>query len=458
MTLVSSQHQVLNTDLYQLTMAAGYFVQGLAERRATFELYVRRLPPKRSFLVAAGLEQALDYLKDLRFELDDLAALRELPVFARVPAAFFDYLGSLRFEGDVWALPEGTVFFPYEPILRITAPLIQAQLVETWLLSMLNYQTSVASKAARVQLALANSGSSARFIDFGSRRAHGPQAALLAARAAWIGGATGTSNVHAAHALGIPAIGTAAHAWTMAFGDEPAAFAAYREIFPEHSTLLVDTYDTIQGIRHAIASGAGLKGIRLDSGDFLGLSREARQMLDDAGMPETKIVVSGDMNEYKIRDLLAAGAPIDLFGVGTELVTSIDAPSLGGVYKLTEVEDGSGGMRQALKLSSSKVSYPGCKQVWRQSDGLFTHDILDLDDQTQPGEALLVKVMAAGEQLVAHPPVAAIQQLALRQLAQLPAPLQDLETAESYSVGIGAGLQERFDTLKNQMIQKEMEK
>ncbi|HEY9842188.1 MAG TPA: hypothetical protein V6D23_17115, partial [Candidatus Obscuribacterales bacterium] len=222
--------------------------------------------------------------------------------------------------------------------------------------------------------------------------------------------------------------------------------------------LLVDTYDTIQGIRHAIASGAGLKGIRLDSGDFLGLSREARQMLDTAGMPETKIVVSGDMNEYKIRDLLAAGAPIDLFGVGTELVTSIDAPSLGGVYKLTEVEDGSGGMRQALKLSSSKVSYPGCKQVWRQSDGLFTHDILDLDDQTQPGEALLVKVMAAGEQLVAHPPVAAIQQLALRQLAQLPAPLQDLETAESYSVGIGAGLQERFDTLKNQMIQKEMEK
>lgn len=459
MTLIDTSHQVLNTDLYQLTMAAGYFCQDLAERRATFELYVRKLPPQRAFLVAAGLEQALDYLKALRFERRDITALRALPVFAKVPAAFFDYLAGLKFEGDVWALPEGTVFFPYQPILRISAPLIQAQLVETWLLAMINYQTSVASKAARIQLAIEQCGSAARFIDFGSRRAHGPQASLLAARAAWIGGAIGTSNVHASIELGIPAIGTAAHAWTMAFDSEPEAFKAYREVFPGHGTLLVDTYDTLQGVRNAISSGKGLKGVRLDSGDFLSLSKQARALLDEADMADTQVVVSGDMNEYKVRDLLSAGAPVDLFGIGTELATSIDAPSLGGVYKLVEIADGQGGTRQALKLSSSKISYPGRKQVWRKLEAeKMAGDVLGLDEENLAGTPLLEQVMVGGEQVKPHPSLVAMQEYALRQLHLLPESLQTLETAESYPVTLGVGLQTMFENLKSEMIHKEQVK
>lgn len=456
MTLIDTSHQVLNTDLYQLTMAAGYFCQDFAERRATFELYVRKLPPKRCFLVAAGLEQVLDYLKELRFEHEDITALRAMPVFAKVPAAFFDYLAELRFAGDVWALPEGTVFFPYQPILRISAPLIQAQLVETWLLSMINYQTSVASKAARIQLAIAQCGSPARFIDFGSGRQQRGLRPVSPARAAWIGGAIGTSNVHASIALGIPAIGTAAHAWTMAFDSEPEAFNAYREVFPGHGTLLVDTYDTLQGVRNAIASGKGLKGIRLDSGDFLSLSKQARAMLDQADMADTQVVVSGDMNEYKVRDLLSAGAPVDLFGIGTELATSLDAPSLGGVYKLVEIEDGQGGTHQALKLSSSKISYPGRKQVWRKLEAeKMAGDVLGLDEEKVSGTPLLEQVMAGGEQIKPHPSLVAMQEYALRQLHLLPEPLRLLETAESYPVTLGVGLQTLFENLKSDMTQKE---
>lgn len=455
MTLIDTSHQVLNTDLYQLTMAAGYFCHGLAERRATFELYVRKLPPQRSFLLAAGLEQAIDYLRQLRFDAAEIEAVRSMPMFAAVPAAFFDYLATLRFDGDVWALPEGTVFFPYQPILRISAPLIQAQLIETWLLAMVNYQTSVASKAARIQLAIENAGSAARFIDFGSRRAHGPQAALLAARAAWIGGAVGTSNVLASRQLEIPVVGTAAHAWTMAFACEPEAFAAYREIFPQHSTLLVDTYDTLQGVRHAIASGQELGGIRLDSGDFLTLSRQARQLLDQAGMERTRIVVSGDMNEYKVRDLLAAGAPIDQFGIGTELVTSIDAPSLGGVYKLVEVADGQGGVRQALKLSGSKISYPGRKQIWRrQESGRLMQDTLGLADEALPGLPLLQPVMRAGTALPL-PNLAEIQVYARAQLASLPAELRQLEGAAPTHLELSPALLENYRQLKLMTLEKE---
>lgn len=456
MTLLSQTPSVLNTDLYQLTMAAGYHVHGLADQRATFELYVRRLPHQRSFLVAAGLEQALDYLMNLRFSPEEVDWLRTLPAFKQVPDSFFNRLRELRFTGDVWALPEGTVFFPYEPVLRISAPLIEAQLVETWLLAMLNYQTSVASKAARIRLAIQNMGSSASFVDFGSRRAHGPEAALLAARAAFIGGATGTSNVQAAQVFGLPVQGTAAHSWTMAFETEPEAFSAYRQVFPEHSTLLVDTYDTVEGIRNAIASGTDLKGIRLDSGDFLSLSRTARTMLDAAGMQSTKIVVSGDMNEFKVQDLLAAGAPVDIFGIGTELVTSLDAPSLGGVYKLVELETRDGRLRHALKLSNSKVSYPGCKQVWRklESDGTMSGDLLGLAHERPEGEALLVEVLKAGQRLQPSDhslkALQLIQRRTLSQLAALPESLQQLRNAEHYPVTLGAGLNELFDALKRQ--------
>lgn len=430
MTLIPTHSQILNTDLYQLTMAAGYYSHRM-DHQASFELYVRRLPQSRNFLVAAGLEQALEYLQNLRFEPEDIAWLREHPAFEQISPEFFDALQNFRFEGNVWALPEGSVFFPYTPILRVSAPLIQAQIVETYLLSLINYQTSVASKAARIRLAL---NDTAQFMDFGSRRAHGPQAALLAARAAFIGGALGTSNVFAARALQIPVKGTAAHAWTMAFGSESEAFAAYHESFPSNSILLVDTYDSLQGVRNAIATSSEIQGVRLDSGDFLELSQTVRRMLDAAGLQHAQIVVSGDMNEYRIQELLAAGAPIDLFGVGTELVTSIDAPSLGGVYKLVELHE-QGQARYGMKLSSNKISYPGCKQLFRQisPEGVMVNDTLCLSHETAPGQPLLKQVMARGQRLNPPESLERIQQRLLTSLNSLPDALKSLNPAAAYS-------------------------
>lgn len=457
MALIAPEHQLMNTDLYQLTMAAGYYVHH-PQTRASFELTVRKLPAHRSFLVAAGLEQALDYLQNLQTSPEELAWLKRHPAFAQVPASFFTALAELRFSGDVWALPEGTVFFPHEPLLRIEGSLLEAQLVETFLLALLNYQVSVASKAARIQLAIAESGRSCRFLDFGSRRAHGPQAALLAARAAFIGGAAGTSNVLAAQALGIPCVGTAAHAWIMAFPSESEAFAAYRKLFPEHSVLLVDTYDSLQGVRNAIASGPGLQGIRLDSGDFLSLSRASRRLLDAAGLSETQIVVSGDMNEIRIRELLGAGAPVDSFGVGTELVTSLDAPSLGGVYKLVELETAEGQRRHTLKLSPQKVSYPGRKQIWRSRNvqGELDCDTLSLSHEAGNGEALLIQVMANGKRLLAPESLQTIQTRTRQQLAQLPHTLRQLENVATSPVEYSPGLLGLTREIQDQLTPKEM--
>src|ERR1043166_5288826 len=319
-------------------MAAGYFVHGLARQRATFELWVRRLPVCRNYLITAGLEQAVHYLEHLSFAPEQIEYLRRHRAFQNVQAEWFEHLKQFRFTGDVWAIPEGTVIFAGEPLMRITAPLEEAQVIETYLITTITYQTMVASKAARV----ATVARGRDVFDFGSRRAHGPQAGLLAARAAYIGGCVGTSNAEAGRLLDIPTLGTQAHAWIMAFGDEQDAFRRFAQVFPQSATLLIDTYDTAQGVRNALASGAAMQAVRLDSGDLLALSREVRQILDQAGRSDVKIVASGDLNEYKIDDLLAQGAPIDAFGVGTELVTSRDDPSLGMVYKLVEQQTAEG--------------------------------------------------------------------------------------------------------------------
>lgn len=451
------QSEALNTDLYQLTMAAGYYCQGL-EQTASFELYVRRLPPGRSFLLAAGLEQALQYLENLHFSAEDISWIRKHSAFRHVPEGFFKMLSDFRFEGDVWALPEGTVFFPYEPIMRITAPIIQAQLVETWLLSQLNYQISVASKAARISIVLQNHLSQSQFTDFGSRRAHSPHAGPLAARAAFVAGASGTSNLAAGRAFDIPVQGTAAHSWTMAFPDEKKAFSAYYNVFPESTVLLVDTYDTLQGIRHAIATSPYIKGIRLDSGDFLSLSLQARQMLDEAGLYQAKIVVSGDMNEYKIHDLLESGAPIDLFGIGTELATSIDAPSLGGVYKLVETTLASQEKHYALKLSAQKTSYPGCKQVWRNVDNnnVIKKDVLGLAHETQSGIALLNPVMIQGKRTEAPESLMLIRARSLTALKNLPSELRTLQGTEGIRVEKSPELLSLFNSVRKKMQAKEL--
>jgi nicotinate phosphoribosyltransferase len=425
------RHLGLLADLYELTMAASYHVHGMANQRVTFELWVRRLPACRNYLVAAGLEQAVHYLRHLSFAPEQIDYLRKHPAFQHVPADWFESLAAFKFEGDVWAIPEGTVVFAGEPLLRVTGPFVQAQVVETYLITTLTVQTLVASKAARVTSAARGRP----VFDFGSRRAHGPQAGLLAARAAYLGGCVGTSNTEAGRLLGIPSLGTQAHSWVMAFDDEAEAFRKFGEVFPASSTLLIDTYDTVQGARHALASGAAMQAVRLDSGDLGALSKEVRAVLDAGGRPDVQIVASGDLNEYKVRDLLAAGAPIDVFGVGTELVVSRDEPALNAVYKLVEQQTPRGSVGR-VKLSSGKKTYPHPKQVFRQSgpDGAFRGDVVARDTERQEGEPLLVPVLRQGELVAALPTLEECRTHCRRQLDRLPRELLSLEPAEAYSV------------------------
>lgn len=371
----------LTTDLYELAMAAGYFENGV-DHRAVFELFVRRLPKHRSYLLAAGLEQALDYLSTLSFTSDQIDYLRKHPSFQDVSAEFFDYLARFRFTGDVWAMSEGTPVFGMEPLLRVTAPMIEAQIVETFLLSTLNFQTMIASKAARIVTAAQGRS----VIEFGTRRAHGTEAGLLAARAAYIGGCVGTSNVEAGHLFGIPTFGTLAHSFIMSFDREDDAFRAFLRVFPNTATVLVDTYDTIAAVKRLVRDfGPSIPAVRLDSGDLLELSKQVRHILDEGGMTETKIFASGDLNENRIAELISHGARIDSFGVGTELATSYDAPALSGVYKLAAIEDNDR-MSMRIKLSHDKVTYPGAKQVWRFTDETdrCVVDLIALEDEEPP--------------------------------------------------------------------------
>jgi len=426
------------TDLYQLTMAAGYFHNDLHERRASFEAFVRILPENRSYLIAAGLEQALHYLLQLRFTDEQIDWLRRQPVFANVSAGFFDYLRQMRFTGNVWAMPEGTVFFPNEPVLRVTADLIQAQLVETNILTCLTLQTLVASKAARI----VSAAQRRPVADFGARRAHGPMAGMLAARGALIGGCASTSHVEAARRLGAPATGTQAHSWIMSFDDEQEAFLRYAELFGPHTVCLIDTYDTIAGVHKAVAVGEQLRGVRLDSGDLVALSKQVRQVLDQAGLRHTKILASGDLNEFRIADLLDAGAPIDLFGVGTEMVTSIDAPALSLVYKLVESADASGTMVPRAKRSADKATLAGAKQVCRRHDasGTMVGDLLIPEGDPADGTPLIEPVMTAGRLSGDLPDLATIAQRAKTQTAALPASLRQLTAPAGYSVEVSESL------------------
>ncbi len=418
------------TDLYQLTMAAGYFSHGVRDT-ATFELFVRQLPKNRSYLVTAGLEQALHYLTHVAFSDNDVQFLRQLPIFRRVSDGFFEYLRDFAFHGTVYAMPEGTPAFADEPILRVTASLIEAQIVETYLLSTITFQTSIATKAARVALA----AKGREVADFGSRRAHGPQAGVHAARASFIGGCMGTSNVFAASELGVPAVGTIAHSWVMAFEDERDSFGKFHEIFPDNTVLLIDTYDTLQGARHAAVLGKELKGVRLDSGDLLSLSKEVRRFLDAEGLQHVKIVASGDLNEERIDALVNSGAPIDLFGVGTEMATSKDAPALGGVYKLVEMERNMNAIPK-MKFSEDKLTYPCKKQVYRMLDdtGNYKGDVIGLEGEPFGGMPLLAPVIQDGKICYNPPLVQQIQCTTRENLARLPEPYKRLTDAKTYPV------------------------
>ncbi|MGH9187338.1 MAG: nicotinate phosphoribosyltransferase [Acidimicrobiales bacterium] len=422
----------LFTDLYELTMAASYHRHGL-DRSATFELFVRSLPERRNFLVACGQEDVVAFLEGLSFGAEELAYLASLDLFR---SDFIDYLGELRFTGDVRAVPEGEVVFATEPIVEVTAPLIEAQLAETFLINTVASQTMVASKAARVAIACGGRP----FVDFSARRDHGVDAAMQAARAAVIAGAAGTSLVAAGHRFGLELSGTMAHSYVMAFTEEREAFRAYARDFPDNAVLLLDTYDTIEGARHAAdvavelaAEGISIRGVRLDSGDLAGLAKQVRAILDDAGLPEIRILASGDLDEDRVAALLATAAPIDAFGVGTRMGVSEDAPSLGAVYKL--VEDAHG---PKLKLSEGKSTLPGRKQVWRFAD----HDVLALDGEPmEGGRPLLVPAMKDGTRIAAHEPVPVLADRCRRAVAALPDHVRGLAPVDdSYEVRLSAGI------------------
>ncbi|QEH32788.1 Nicotinate phosphoribosyltransferase pncB2 [Aquisphaera giovannonii] len=415
------------TDLYQLTMMAGYRAVGMDGVEASFEVFVRRLPPGRSYLVFAGLEQAVGDLLNLRFSAEQVEGLRAFPAFSGMPSAFFEGLASLRFGGDFWAIPEGTVVFPGETLARVTAPLAQAQWVETFLLASLSYTTLVASKAARIVTAARGR----TLLEFGARRGHGPQAGLLAARAAYLAGFHGTSHVEAARRLGIPASGTMAHSWIQSFPTEEEAFEAYARTFPGSTTLLIDTYDTLEGARKAALVRPHVQAVRLDSGDLDALSRGVRGILDGAGRPDIRIVASGDLDEFQIDRLLAAGAPIDAFGVGTELITSRDAPALSMVYKLVE----SGGHGR-IKLSPGKKTYPMAKQVFRRrdADGLYSGDLVARADEQHDGEPLLSPLILGGRLAAPLPTMEQIRDRCARQLAALPPRLRRLDGPADYPI------------------------
>ena len=423
---ITADNAALVTDLYELTMAAAYHAHGM-DGQATFELFVRELPEHRNFLVACGLEQALDYLATMRFDEAALAYLGSLDLFSE---DFLERLGSFRFTGDVWAVPEGEVAFADEPLVSVTAPLVEAQVVETFLLTTVLFQTMVASKAARVAIAC---GPEHRFADFSARRDHGADAAVKAARAAYVGGAASTSNVLAGQLFGIPVTGTMAHAYVMAFEHEVDAFRSFARTFPEHAVLLIDTYDTERGAQRAVEvatelgrEGIRVTGVRIDSGDLAELARRVRRILDDGGLEDVQIVASGDLDEHRIASLLAAGAPIDTFGVGTQLGTSADEPFLGGVYKL--VEDVHGPKR---KRSAGKMTLPGRKQVHHFLDeqGRFSHAVLALRDEEVRGErgrSVLRQVMKDGQ--VLHPEALAdIRARADASVAALPDDLRRLD-------------------------------
>ena len=428
----------LLTDLYQLNMIQAYLEHD-ETKTAVFEFFVRKLPSQRGFLIAAGLEQALDFLETLHFSSDEIAWLAGSGRFSK---QMLDYLGRFRFSGDVHAMPEGTPFFGDEPILRVTAPLAEAQLVETRLINILHYQSLIASKAARMVLAAPGK----LLVDFGLRRAHGAEAGLMAARASYIAGFTGTATVLAEKRFGIPTFGTMAHSFVQAFDDEAKAFESFARSRPEHLVLLIDTYDTEAGARKVVAlapklraAGIRLGGVRLDSGDMIALSRSVRRILDDGGLKDVTIFGSGGLDEDALAEMARAEAPIDGFGIGTSLTTSSDAPALDCAYKLQEYA----GLPRR-KRSTGKATWPGRKQVWRRfgATGRMEGDLLSLEDDTQAGEPLIRCVVRGGRRLHAPPTLTEIRAHTARGLERLPEPLRRLQAGETYPVRVATALRD----------------
>ncbi len=431
-----SANSPLLTDLYQINMVQAYLDHGDTET-AVFEFFARTLPARRGFLLAAGLEQALDYLETLRFSDADLSWLKGTGRFSQ---KLLDYLAAFRFTGDVHAMPEGTAFFAAEPILRVTAPLPQAQFVESRLINILHFQSLVAAKAARCVLAAPNK----LLVDFGMRRAHGAEAGLMAARASYVAGFAGTATVLAGERFGIPLYGTMAHSFIEAFDDEAAAFESFARARPDNVVLLLDTYDSEAAARKVVAlaprlkaAGIAIRGVRLDSGDLVALSRSVRAILDAGGLTDTTIFASGGLDEDSLLAFARAKAPIDGIGIGTSLTTSSDAPSADCVYKMQEYA----GLPRR-KRSEHKATWPGRKQVWRRYDasGRMAGDILSLEGHDRAGEPLVQLVMKDGRRVAPSPSLDAIRRHAKRELERLPEALSRLTPGADYPVEVADDL------------------
>jgi nicotinate phosphoribosyltransferase len=452
----TEDNMALFTDLYELTMCASYFDNKRFEP-ATFDLFIRRLPPNRSYFLFAGLEQALLYLENVRFTEEHIAFLRKVGF----REDFLAYLRAFRFTGDVWAVPEGTVAFPNEPLIRVTAPIIEAQLVETFLLNTVNLQTMIASKASRVVQA----ANGKAVVEFGLRREHGVDAGMKVARSSYIAGAAGTSNVLAGLAYNIPVFGTMAHSFVMSFGKEIEAFRAFAKTFPAKSTLLIDTYDDMAGAEKAAIvakeleqEGFKLGGVRLDSGDLAQTSKKVRALLDSKGLGYINIFASGDLDEFKIADLQAKGAKINAYGVGTKMGTSADYPYIDVIYKLCETQKGKDGFLPIMKLSKDKITLPGRKQVFRFTDekGNYAKDIIALADEDFECKPLLVKMIEDGKLTYTLPSLNEIRATAAQNVAKLPEKHRKLTDAQAYPVEVSPTITQLVEALKEKIRQTEI--
>jgi nicotinate phosphoribosyltransferase len=442
----TTPHALL-TDLYQLTMNAAY-LDNQKDDTATFELFIRKLPDKWNYFIANGIEEAIDYATHVRFTEDDIAYLRSKKLFSDT---YLKTLEEFRFSGDIYAVKEGTPVFPNEPLLRITGKRTEVQFLETALLTIINYQTMQASKASRVVQA----AGPAKVVDFGLRRAQGQDAGIKGARAAYIAGATGTSDVQAGLEYKIPIVGTHAHSFVMSFPTELDAFRAYAKTFPENATLLIDTYDTLQGARNAATvakelrrHGHALGAVRLDSGDLATLAKDVRNILNDEGLHEVRIIASNDLNEEKITALRKADAPIDAYGVGTEMITAKPVAAISGVYKL--VEDGQGGK---MKLSADKISFPGKHQVHRvaSQDGTYSYDVVALEgERVMDGTPLLELAASGGKRVRPEPALDAIRAYSLKEVERLRSTLKGTESHQHYFVSPSNGLVKLMDEITAQ--------
>jgi nicotinate phosphoribosyltransferase len=447
---VNEENMSIFTDYYELTMCASYF-ENKKNETATFDLFIRKLPPNRSYFVFAGLEQVLLYLKAVRFNDEQIEYLQK----QGLEEDFLEYLRNFKFSGEVWAVPEGTIVFPDEPLIRVTAPIIEAQLVETFILNTVNVQTMIATKASRVVYAAKGKP----IVEFGLRRTQGTDAGMKAARCSYIAGCNGTSNVLAGMKYGIPIFGTMAHSYVMFFDKEIDSFRAFAKTFPDTSTLLIDTYDDLKGAENAAIvakemekQGHKLRSVRLDSGDLITLSRKVREILDRNRLNYVKIFASGDLDEYEVERLVKQGAKIDAFGVGTRMSTSYDRPYVDVVYKLSGKEE-NGVFVPAMKLSKDKLTLPGKKQIFRQKDkkGKYAKDVIGLEDEEVSGERLLIKVMQNGEIVYDLPSLDEIRNSALKNLKELSQRYKKLKNAPKYPVELSPKLEEIKEELSNEL-------